>query len=420
MLLNQVAELLKQRIGLDIESIGHHALERAMRQRIQQGGAGTEAAYWQQLSGSPAEQQALIEAVVVGETWFFRYPASFAALGRLALQRLPQREGGRLRILSLPCASGEEPYSIAMSLLDTGLLPGQFLIDAIDVSEQALTLARQAVYGQNAFRTPSPDFRSRYFETAGDGFRLLPTVRTSVNLRTGNLLQPGLLATEPPYDFVFCRNLLIYFDRPTQQQALEQLIRLVSPDGALFVGPAEANLCTTAALRPLNIPQAFVFRRDTTGPATPAPAGGARRSPRQPAASAPKPPPPRPRAPQPVRAAPAATAPVADNIDLDQVIALADRGCRDEALVLVRQLQQQRSPSAELYYWQALLEESAGNAPMARELYRKALYLQPDHAAALMQLATLLASSGDQAGARRLQQRASRATSSDKGPPHAR
>lgn len=110
---------LRERIGLDVESVGAPMVERALRQRCVAVGATDLEDYWLRLQQSTDEQQALIEAVIVPETWFFRYPESFTALGSLAHKRQAQLAGARpLRLLSLPCSTGEEPYSLAMALLD--------------------------------------------------------------------------------------------------------------------------------------------------------------------------------------------------------------------------------------------------------------------------------------------------------------
>lgn len=111
---------LRERIGLDVESVGAPMVERALRQRCVAAGAMDLDDYWLRLQQSADEQQALIEAVIVPETWFFRYPESFTALASLAHKRLAQLAGARpLRLLSLPCSTGEEPYSLAMALFDS-------------------------------------------------------------------------------------------------------------------------------------------------------------------------------------------------------------------------------------------------------------------------------------------------------------
>ncbi len=229
--------LLKSRIGLDASSVGSAVIERAVRQRMSGLALHDEDEYWMRLNGSPGEVQALIEAVVVPETWFFRYPESFTTLARLAFERLPSLGGGRaLRILSLPCSTGEEPYSIVMALLDAGLSEYLFEVDALDVSARVIERASLGVYGRNSFRGDELGFRDRHFSEVADGYQLAEQVRRKVRFRCGNLLDPGLLAGEAPYDFVFCRNLLIYFDRPTQSEVVEVLKRLLRPDGAMFIG----------------------------------------------------------------------------------------------------------------------------------------------------------------------------------------
>ena len=271
--------LLKRRIGLDCASIGQAAVLRAVRLRMQAIGEKDEAGYWSYLQASEEEIRQLIEAVVVPETWFFRYPESLSALAQLALRR-----GGELRLLSLPCSTGEEPYSIAMALLDAGLPPSAFRIDAVDVSERALEQARIGRYGRNAFRGGEQAFRQRYFSSDG---QLSRAVMDCVRFVHGNLFDAGLLSALPPYDFVFCRNLLIYFDSATQTRALAVLTRLVRRDGAIFVGPAEASLLTARGHPALPPSRAFAFAAapSLAPPASAAPTatpGGIRRIDRNP------------------------------------------------------------------------------------------------------------------------------------------
>ncbi|MNF43477.1 putative biofilm formation methyltransferase WspC [compost metagenome] len=370
-------------------------------------GSRDEDAYWATLNTSPAEQQALVEAVVVPETWFFRYPESFAALGRLAFERLPVLAGGRpLRILSLPCSTGEEPFSIVMALLDAGLAPGLFQVDAVDISERVLELARKGRYGRNSFRGQELGFRERYFIPSGEGYALAQQVASKVRFLRGNLLDPGLLAGEPPYDFVFCRNLLIYFDRPTQAAVLEVLKRLMQQGGAMFIGPAEASLLSQQGMQPLGYPQAFVFRHAQAQPA-------AKSAKPLVVGATPARTPVRPRQPLPKPERPAA---VADSANRDTALAniasLANSGRSEQARAACQDYLAAHGPSADVFYWLGLLSDVAGKADDAQDYYRKALYLQPQHAEALAHLAALLGARGDQAGAKRLLERASRGVSS--------
>jgi chemotaxis protein methyltransferase WspC len=359
----------------------------------------------------------LIEAVIVPETWFFRYPESFTALASLAHKRLAELAGARpLRLLSLPCSTGEEPYSLAMALLDAGIAPGAFLIDGMDISPSSVTKAGQAVYGRNAFRGSDLGFRERYFDALDEGHRLHGRVQQQVSLQVGNVLDPALASRDGLYDFVFCRNLLIYFDVPTQQRVFEVLKRLLHPQGVLFIGPAEGSLLARLGMRPLGIAQSFAYVRQEGGnaPLAVAPVQPARRT-VPPLATAGYPPPGAP-LPRPLRVLPMApkSAPAREHARegaselLASIARLANAGASEQARAECQRYLGQFAPSAQVYYWLGLLSDTEGDAQQALTHYRKALYLEPQHPEALVHLAALLASQGDLAGARRLQDRAAR------------
>ncbi|BAN56076.1 MULTISPECIES: CheR family methyltransferase [Pseudomonas] len=408
---------LRERIGLDVESVGAPMVERALRQRCVAVGAVDLDHYWLRLQQSADEQQALIEAVIVPETWFFRYPESFTALASLAHKRLAELAGARpLRLLSLPCSTGEEPYSLAMALLDAGIAPGTFLIDGMDISPSSVTKAGQAVYGRNAFRGSDLGFRERYFDALDEGHRLHGRVQQQVSLQVGNVLDPALASRDGLYDFVFCRNLLIYFDVPTQQRVFEVLKRLLHPQGVLFIGPAEGSLLARLGMRPLGIAQSFAYVRQEGGnaPLAVPPVQPARRT-LPPLATASYPPPGAP-LPRPLRVLPMAPKPApareharegASEL-LASIARLANAGASEQARAECQRYLGQFAPSAQVYYWLGLLSDTEGDAQQALTHYRKALYLEPQHPEALVHLAALLASQGDLAGARRLQDRAAR------------
>ena len=404
---------LKERIGLDVASVGEAIIERAVRQRSQAVNAQTSGEYWQHLQSSEDEQQALIEAVIVPETWFFRYPESFATLARLATARLAEIKQMRaLRILSLPCSTGEEPYSIAMALLDAGLAPHQFKVQGMDVSPLSVERARRGVYGKNSFRGGDLAFRDRHFIEYRDGYHIADRVREQVRLQVGNLLDPALLANEASYDFVFCRNLLIYFDQPTQKQVFDVLKGLTHVDGVLFIGPAEGSLLGRHGMRSIGVPQSFAFSRHAE-PVKPEPVFVPMPAPVPQRSAAPIPAKPRPFSSVSARVVPIKAPPTDAGDLLSRIATLANEGKSAEARVACEQYLSNHPPAAQVFYWLGLLSDVAGSALEAQGYYRKALYLEPQHPQALMHLAALLESQGDSAGARRLQARAARSERAD-------
>jgi len=409
-----IAAFLKEKMGLDSQSIGIASVERAVGERLAARGIADIARYFDELTASEQELQALIEAVVIPETWFFRDTEAFVALVHEAREVwLRRHTEGTLRILSVPCSTGEEPFSIAMALLDACFPPGRFHIEAIDISLLALERAMRATYGKNSFRSKDLGYRDRYFFPVEGGHRLSEEVRRQVHFRHGNLLAPGWLHGAHHYHVIFCRNVLIYFDTVTQRRVLEVLTRLLAPAGLLFVGPSEAGLLLSHGFLSAGFPHAFAFR----------PPDGAVPAPRPKRTDVPRADPPsshrlgRPKHAPIIKHAPAikptaptlgaATHAAVDNW-LDAARGLADQGKVAEALHYCDERLKSHPPCAETFYLIGLLHDAAGRVREASEHYRKALYLDPHHAEALVHLAVTLQKDGDTQGAQRLIQRANR------------
>ena len=258
--MKRIERLLRAETGLDAALIGSAVLDRIVRRRLKLLGLSGLPEFLRRLENSPAELKELIESVVVKETWFFRDREPFHAFARIAREWLAQHPTGTLRALSLPCATGEEPYSMVMALLDAQVPPNRFEIDAADISTDALARAREAVYRKNSFRGADLSFRNRYFQSTHAGYTLHPQVRERVRFHHANLLGEAFTHRQSLYDIVFCRNLLIYFDRAAQAKALTQLAGLLTPHGWLFVGPAEMPLATANGFVGAKLPMAFACR----------------------------------------------------------------------------------------------------------------------------------------------------------------
>jgi chemotaxis protein methyltransferase WspC len=409
-------DLLKAAMGLNAPSIGSSAIARAVDERVAACGFKDRHAYGIHVRASAAELQELIDAVVVPETSFFRDRESFAALAQLVSEEWLKRPWeGVLRALSLPCSTGEEPYSIAMALLDAGIPAVKFRVDAMDISTRALRHAGRAVYGRNAFRGCEREFRDRHFTVVEGGYRVNDEVRQQVRFAQGNLLAPDLRLGSVRYEIVFCRNVLIYFDRPTQDRALGVLKGLVTEDGVLFVAPAETGIASSHRMTPVDLPRSFAFRQPRAVVSAREPLAAA--VPRPPAASLAALPP---RAPARAPASRATmalprpvgpvspTKPPAATVDLGDASRLANEGRFAEAAACCEAHSRQHGPSAAGFYVRGLIYDATGKQADAQRCFRKALYLDPDHGEAQIHLALLLETQGNTAGARVLRDRVRR------------
>ena len=260
----EIERLLARRIGLDPVTLGPHLLLRAARRRMAELGLDDLDVYASRVVQSEAELQELVEEVVVPESWFFRDDRPFRWLAAYVRERWvgdPARPP--LRILSLPCAGGEEPYSIAITMRDVGLPARRFQVDGVDVSARRLAVAGRGVYSANAFRGSELGGRVQYFRAHGQGYEVDPAIRATVQFHQASALDPKLLEGSLPYDVVFCRNLLIYLDAPARACVLAVLDRLLAADGVLFIGHADRLDLTGEPSRfaAAGEPGCFAFRK---------------------------------------------------------------------------------------------------------------------------------------------------------------
>jgi chemotaxis protein methyltransferase WspC len=406
MLLESIESRLRAKIGLNADSLGPSAVEVAVKTRVAAHGLRGIAEYVQILDSDPQEIARLVEEVVVLETWFFREPEAMRLVAARARSALMADQSRVYRVLSVPCATGEEPYSVSMALLDAGAAPSRFRIDAIDVSGRALEIAERAVYGANSFRGKDHAFRDKYFRPAGSGFELDGRVREPVRFRRGNLVQADLLASEKPYDAIFCRNVLIYLHASARKTALASLDRLLAPDGVLLAGHAEALESMGSAFVRAGKGAAFAYVRGTQAPSV-VPALR-RASPRLDARpwSAQKTPA------EPIRA-PSCAEPAPPAVySLETVECLADRGELEAAAEQCEKQIKSSGPSARAFCLLGVIRRAEGNLLAAEQCFAKALYLEPTHSEALLHMALIHESRGESASAQRLRRRAERAARS--------
>ncbi|HHJ81020.1 MAG TPA: hypothetical protein ENJ65_05255 [Candidatus Tenderia electrophaga] len=171
---------------------------------------------------------------------------------------------GVLNVLSIPCSTGEEPYSIAMVLNGLGLSKEQFRIDAVDISTEVLKRARKGVYTENSFRGKDIAFRDKYFEHKKGRYAISADIKSTVNFVNKNVLDEDFMAGKGLYDVIFCRNLLIYFDYETKCKVLNTLAGLMSKRAMLVLGHAETGRMPEGVFESLHLPGSFAFKKAGT------------------------------------------------------------------------------------------------------------------------------------------------------------
>jgi chemotaxis protein methyltransferase WspC len=406
-----LGELLAEKLGLDSESMGPSFLSSVARRSLHQSGYADLQAFVRAAAADGEIWNKLVENVVVSETWFFRDEAPFEQVVEAVQKNLHVRGTGPIRLLSCPCSTGEEAYSIAIGLTDAGISPDAFAIDAADVSPNSLKLASAAIYRSRSFRGNHHIDRAHYFQHEADTkrWRLKPAFRAMVKFRPANLVSLSGLEDSQPYDIVLCRNLLIYLHTQARADVMAALGRLLTPDGILIVGHAEPAIAREHGFHSVGDPRAFAFTRaaaskvrkqvTTISLGRGAP-NNILESYADPSMSA-------------TRRHSEWKAGVSGQSrtivpTLETIRKLGDAGRTQEAIQQCRDYVRRVPDSADGYFLLGVLCGAMKNDADAETALRRALYLEPNHAGALVHLSLNHHAKGDTATAARLRARADR------------
>jgi len=433
-----VTRLLSERLGLSAELLGFVVVERALDIVIGKAGSADRAERIAHLlRGQGEEWEMLVDEVVVPETWFFRDRKPFQFLASYVTEKWrPANSTGPFQVLCIPCASGEEPYSVAMTLLDAGLEADRIRIDAGEVSERALASARRGLYRKSSFREKSNDLGEQYLLRHPEGRRVREEVAALVRFEKANLLDLAVYRQRAPYIAVFCRNALIYFEERARREVIASLRDLLDEDGLLFTGHSELMPFLEAGYQRVDYPQSFACRK--AGPAHVAPGfsparaalkGGATppeteglqsifgrsriateavatiHQARKPRRIAPA------YANKPLKASQADPPPVS----IGEAGQLADRGKLEAATAICKRLLAEGAQDPNVYSLLGMISESGGKLEAAEDLFRKALFLDPHHYQSLLHMSLLCERHGDIDGFRLYRARAGRVLSRHEG-----
>ncbi len=239
-----VAHLIEQRTGIHYDAGDLDALAEKLSDRARERGLASLLDYYYFLrydEGGSAELSALVENLVVRETYFFREIEPLRVVVDSIIPGL-LRERPEVRLWSAACATGEEPYTIAMMLSDAGLLD-RVTIVASDISELSLAKARAAAYGGRSLRVLGEHPHGQHFIDEGRGIkRVHDRLRKAIGWRRVNLVDDTAVRDLGSFDLIVCRNVLIYFADATVERVARRLTRALRPGGLLLVGSAESLL----------------------------------------------------------------------------------------------------------------------------------------------------------------------------------
>jgi chemotaxis protein methyltransferase CheR len=217
------------------------------------------------VSSSNTEYEALLEVLLTQETSFFRYPAVYEALQKRVLPELHSKKFWHnprsLRIWSAGCSTGEEPYSIAISVLETLEFPEAWNIEilATDISRHALDVAQRGHYSRRELASFTPAQIDAYFAPIASGqFLVKPKVRNLITFAQMNLAQMVYMGR---FDCVFCMNVLIYFSDELRATLLRRFHECLEADGYLFLGHAESIAKAKVDLEPIVISDSLIYRK---------------------------------------------------------------------------------------------------------------------------------------------------------------
>lgn len=435
----RLRRIVSRRFGFRLGPSENGALEGWLKRRLaaERRPCG---AFLSHLENGPATRdlRAIAVELTVPETYFFRNTEQFQALRDVVLPERTRARGTekKLRVLSAGCASGEEPYTLAIVLREAALDPSwDVSILAVDVNVDVLARAAQGRFSSWAFRETPPDVQRRWFHRDGDRWVLDDTIRRSVQFAELNLTDAAPWPAES-FDVIFWRNVMMYFTPECARRAAANLIRALAPGGFLFLGPAETLRGHAEGVLLRRSHGAFYYQRDgATKGAEPSPAEEGSwveaigRATRRIEAMASTPPPPPAASPTPPPAPPSEPSPLARALDLfrdervpDALAALDalphDAARAPEALLLRaallthgNQLARAEEACRELlasdtrhvgaHYLLALCRQGSGDQGAARDHFQRATALDPSFGMPHLHLGLMARRESDDAGARR-------------------
>jgi chemotaxis protein methyltransferase CheR len=263
----RLCDFIYRRTGMTFNESRRYFVDRRVAERMAATGAATFASYFARLrSDFDGEVQQFVNAFTVNETYFYREDHQLECLTTdLLANRLKVKAAGEtMRIWSMPCSTGEEPYSIAMWLLENWPPVDSHDIEIIgsDIDTEVLAAARDGIFGKRALMRLTPALIDKYFVSIGeDRWQILTDLRSSVRFTAANIVERVETRPHGLFDVIFCRNVLIYFDDTSRRVAAENLYENLAPGGYICLGHTESMSRISPLFEVCRFADAIVYRR---------------------------------------------------------------------------------------------------------------------------------------------------------------
>ena len=260
------AQLITRELGIKMHKTKRTTVQNRLQRRLQELGLRSFEEYEKHLVAHiGTERHQFYDAVTTNKTDFFREPAHFEYLRNNVLPELGNGPGN-LKVWSAACSTGEEPYSIALRLLEEWdqIDHVDVEIHGADIDSDVLERARRAVYGDRSLQRMPKPWLAKYFTRVGAGrYQLDDGIRGAITLHHVNVCDTQAMRAFYDFDVIFCRNVLIYFDEVSSRRAAENLYGALRPGGYLFLGHSESMSRISPIFNPIHLPEGFVYQRPT-------------------------------------------------------------------------------------------------------------------------------------------------------------
>ena len=263
--LNRFCEFLYKRTGILYGESKRFYIERRLQERMTKVGVCEFSSYFAILQSGGPEAEQLINSITVNETYFYREDHQLCCLSRSLLPEIVRRRGAGdlVRIWSVPCSTGEEPYSVAIWLLENWALVDAYNIEIVgsDIDTRVLAEASVGIYGERALSRLPPNLVGRYFQSVGDRQQIIQDLRESVKFTQVNLMDASTVAAQGLFDIIFCRNVLIYFDDASRLAASHNLYEALNRGGFICLGHSESMARISDRFDVRRFEDAIVYQR---------------------------------------------------------------------------------------------------------------------------------------------------------------